>query len=129
MSDDWFHEEARVAAPEADDVAVPDLTYTVADPAGVVAVTAGLDGSTEFVSMSPRIADLSESELAEEVMAVAEAARMKALAAQYDIVGMLLAVGGQGDDAVREVLARMQLPSPDEAAEAQSRFAARYYGG
>jgi hypothetical protein len=130
MSDDWFYDapDHDEATPD-ESAAEPDLTYTVSDPGGVVGVTAGLDGSTEFIALSPRAAAMSATELAREIVAVSDAATTKALAAQYDIVGLLLAVGGQPDDAVREVLAGMGLPTPEQAAEAQARFAARYLDG
>jgi len=60
--------------------------FMVSNPLGTVAVSALMDGRTHRVELSARVAAMTESELAEEVIVLAELARQQGLAGQHTYV-------------------------------------------
>ncbi len=103
---------------------------TVTNPPETVSVTATMDGRIYRVDLLPGASGMSESELAEEILAIADLARQQALSIQHEMVVESFRVLGVDDD---RVVAEMiesgltELPSPQQASKAQADvFAARY---
>ena len=113
---------------EDDAVAVP--MFTVTNPPGSVTVTTYLDGRVKQIELSSRTTDMTEPELADEIVVIAGLATQEAKSAQYSL--MLEGMRGQGNDdaATRDFLTRdLGLPSPEEARAARAQIFATRYGG
>ncbi len=108
----------------------PVPVFTVTNPPGTVTVTTFMDGRVKQIDLSSGTAELTEPELADEIVVIAGLATQQAKSAQYAL--MLEGMREQGhDDAVtRDFLARdLDLPTPDEARAARAHvFATRYSG-
>lgn len=97
-----------------------------------VSVSTLMDGRIDHVELSARVAWMSESQLASEILVIADLARQKAQSAQYAFI--LDRMSQQVDaDEHRVALLRKTvgetwgLPSPEEAAAAEAEvFATRY---
>lgn len=112
--------------------------FTVTNPPGTVSVSALMDGRTQRVELSPKTTSLTESELAEEIIVLADLARKKGLAgthtylldnaSQVDGLQQLNDLGLDGNEVFRDfVQIGMQLPTPEQAEAAEAEvFAARY---
>lgn len=102
---------------------LPELVFSVSNLDHSVTVTAYLNGEIQRVDLAPHVVSMSETELANDIVAVADVACDKARAAQYELVSTLLLVQGQDSSSIRELLEhRMQLPTPDGAAAAEARL-------
>ncbi|MGF2944346.1 hypothetical protein [Mycobacterium sp. Lab-001] len=103
---------------------------TVTNPSGTVSVTARMDGSIQVVKLSPEVASMTESGLAEEIFVIADLAQQQALSIQRTFVfESFHALGADDDEALAEMLGEgvTELPSPEAAARAQAEvFATRY---
>jgi hypothetical protein len=134
--------EALAAAAEATDEEEseeddPSL-FTVTNPPDTVSVSAYMDGRTQQVTLSPKVTNMTESALAEEIVVLADLARQKGLAGQHtylmesmsEVEGMeeLNEIGLDGSEVLRNFMdSGMQLSTPEEAAAAQAEvFATRY---
>ncbi|ULE34770.1 YbaB/EbfC family DNA-binding protein [Mycobacterium sp. IDR2000157661] len=108
----------------------PPAGFTVTNPPGSVTVTASRDGRVERIDLSPRAAELTERDLAAEIVVVAGLAAQEAKAAQYTLVLEGMRERGHDDAATRDFLRRdLELPSPEEAQAERARvFSARYPG-
>ena len=115
--------DAGVAEPEG-------ALYTVTNPPGTVTVTSFLDGRVQQIDLAPRLAGMTEADLADEIVAIAGLATMDARSAQYSFMLDGMRQHGHSDVATREFLARdMELPSPEQAdARRAEVFATRYEG-
>jgi hypothetical protein len=112
--------------------------FTVTNPPETVSVSALIDGRTQRVQLSPKASSLTESELAEEIIVLADLARKKGLAGQHTYLlenasqteGLqeLGEIGLDSNQILRDFMeAGMQLPTPEQADAAQAEvFAARY---
>ncbi|AEV72477.1 hypothetical protein MycrhN_1869 [Mycolicibacterium rhodesiae NBB3] len=119
------------SAPEApydDEPPVP--VFTVANPPGTVTVTAFMDGRVKEIELSPRATELTEYELADEIVVIAGLATQEAKSAQYAFMLEGMRDQGHDDAATRDFLARdLDLPTPEEARRARADlFATRYSG-
>ncbi|OBI13718.1 hypothetical protein [Mycobacterium sp. E2497] len=117
-------------APAGDDAgAVP--AATVVNPPETVSVTATIDGRVLRIELSPAVAEMSESGLAEEILTIADVARQRALAIQQSLVLECFHELGIDDEGfVAEALRSgvTELPSPAQAAATQAEvFASRYH--
>lgn len=112
-----------------DELAVP--VFAVTNPPGTVTVTAFLDGRLKQIDLSPKATDMTEKDLADEIVVIAGLATADARSAQY--AHMLEGMRQQGHDdvATRDFLARdLDLPTPEEAKAARAQlFSTRYAGG
>jgi hypothetical protein len=108
-------------------------TATVTNPPETVSVTAIMTGEIQRIDVSPVVAKtMTEAELADEIVVIANLAREQAQATQYAVLlESLRATGTTDDEAVREMLRNnMGLSSPEQAARSQAEvFAARYASG
>jgi hypothetical protein len=115
---------------EEGDDELPVPVFTVTNPPGTVTVTAFLDGRVRHIDLSPKVADMTEADLAEEIVLIAGLATQDAKSAQYAF--MLEGMREQGHDsaATRDFLTRdLDLPSPEQAQTARAHiFATRYSG-
>ncbi|OBG68454.1 MULTISPECIES: hypothetical protein [unclassified Mycobacterium] len=120
------------AAP--DDEESPEL-FTVTNPPETVSVSALMDGRTQRVELSPKVTSMTEAELAEEILVIADLARQKGLAAQHDYLmedaslsDTMREMGMDGNDVVRDFMENgIGLITPEQAAAAQAEvFATRY---
>lgn len=101
-----------------------DLLFSVTNAAGTITVTAYLNGQLHHVELAPGIGSISESELADEIVAVAETATAKARAALHEMIAGLLRLQGQDSLSIRELLEhRMGLPTSEQAAAEESALA------
>ena len=102
---------------------LPDLVFSVSNLDHSVTVTAYLNGEIQRVDLTPHVVSMTETELAKEIVAVADVACDKARAAQYELVSTLLLAQGQDSSSIHELLEhRMRLPTPDGAAAAEARL-------
>jgi hypothetical protein len=104
--------------------------FTITNPPGTVAVTAHLDGRPERVTLFPAATGLTETELAEEVVVVAELAAQDARSAQYESALDGMRELGHDEVSTRDFLTRnLDLPSPQDALDTRAQvFATRYLG-
>lgn len=112
--------------------------FTVTNPPETVSVSALIDGRTQRVTLSPTASNLTEAELADEIIVLAELARQKGLAGQRtyvvdsaaDNAGLqqLNDMGLDSGQLLRDfVETGMRLPTEEQAETAQAEvFAARY---
>jgi hypothetical protein len=133
--------EAIAATTEADatqDEEDGAQLFTVTNPPETVSVSALMDGRTQRVTLAPTAAKLTESELVDEILVLADLARQKGLAGQHtylldsaaDNEGLrqLNDLGIDGTQVLHDFMqAGMQLPTPQQAEANQAEvFAARY---
>ena len=118
-----------VAVAEDDERPVP--LFTVTNPPGTVTVTTFMDGRVQQIELSPKVTNMTETDLADEIVVIAGLATQDARSAQYAF--MLEDMRQQGHDnvATRDFLARdLDLPSPEDAETSRAQvFATRYAGG
>jgi hypothetical protein len=112
-----------------DELPVP--VFTVTNPPGTVTVTAFLDGRVKQVDLSPKVTEMTETDLADEIVVIARLATQDARSAQYAYMLEGMRQQGHDDVATRDFLARdLDLPTPDEAKAARAQlFSTRYAGG
>jgi hypothetical protein len=122
--------ELATGAPTPTDDEFPMPLFTVTNPPGTVTVTTFMDGRVHQIDLSPKVSQLTESTLAEEIVVIARLATQDARAAQYSF--MLDGMRQQGHDnvATRDFLHRdLDLPSPEEAVAARAALFAERYAG
>lgn len=110
---------------EDDDVEL----FTVTNPARTVSVSALIDGRVHRIVLSTKVTSMSESDLTDEVLVLADLARLKALGRQHTVLFQGMSEMGMDDtEALRDFLEiGMDLSTPEQAAAAQAEtFATRY---
>jgi hypothetical protein len=119
---------AYVAEGEDDESPVP--VFTVTNPPGTVTVTAFLDGRVKHIDLSHKATELTESDLAAEIVLIAGLATQDAKSAQYAFMLEGMREQGHDDAATRDFLTRdLDLPTPEQAQAARAEvFATRYAG-
>jgi hypothetical protein len=108
---------------------VPQRLATVTNPQETVSVTAIMSGEIQQIELSPTVVrTMTASELADEILVIANLARQQAHATQYAVILQSLDAPGTNGEAQSEYLERhLGLSSPKQAAQAQAEvFAARY---
>jgi len=135
---DFLYADDDVVAPDAavagdgvpsDDEPAP-FGYTVTNPPQTVTVTALMDGRIHRVRLAPGVTNMTEVELAEEILVIAGLARQDGRSAQYDVMYSGLRDLGHDRAEAKDFLSRsLDLPSPEEAAATRAHiFATRYSG-
>ena len=106
----------------------PAVLFTAANPQGSVAATASLGGRIQRVELTSRAMDMTEAELAEEIVVIAGLASEKSQAAQHAIaVELMRSMGHDRVSTSGYFEHTVGLPSPDTAeARAAEIFATRY---
>lgn len=112
--------------------------FTVTNPLDTVSVSALMDGRTQRVDLSAKATSMTESELADEILVLADLARQQGLAGQHKFVlesasqvegvAELSESGLDAGDFLRNFMEHdMHMPTPEQADAAQAEvFAARY---
>lgn len=124
---DALRPDVGIGNPLADE-ASPFLVKVI-NPPGTVSVRALADGSVLEIELSPKVANMTESALADEILVIAELASQKGLASQQAfITEATQALGLSGGDAAHDFIAdSLELPTPQQAQAAQAEvFATRY---
>ncbi|MFV8172014.1 hypothetical protein [Mycolicibacterium peregrinum] len=114
----------KPATTEDSDRGMPDMRFSASDPSQIVTVTTLLNGMIDRVELSPLAGrEMTERELATEIVSVAEIAAVKAQSAQYELVYELMRLQGQDRDSIRGVVEGMlHLPTPDQAIASEAEF-------
>jgi hypothetical protein len=126
---DHAAEPAEYATDDTEDT--EPITVTVTNPPGTVSVTVLIDGSPRRIDLAPRVAvDMTESELAEEILLISRLARQNAQAGQHLLVAGTLQRLGHDPASTRGFLEdELGLPSAETAlADKAQIFATRYTG-
>lgn len=129
--------QTDAAATEDEDEDEQDAVqvFTVANPLDTVAVSSLIDGRTERVELSAKVSSMTESELAEEILVLADLARQKGLAGQHTYLldneflsGTVRDMGLDSTEVLRDFMENgIGLPTPEQADETQAEvFATRY---
>ncbi|KAB7760597.1 hypothetical protein [Mycolicibacterium mucogenicum] len=115
--------------PAIDDEPVP-FGYTVTNPPQTVTVTALMDGRIHRIRLAPGVTNMTEVELADEILVIAGLARQDGRSAQYDVMYSGLRELGHDRAEAKDFLSRsLDLPSPEDAAATRAHiFATRYSG-
>jgi hypothetical protein len=89
-----------------------------------------MDGRIHRVRLAPGAANMTEVELAQEVLLIAELARQDGRSAQYEVMYSGLRELGHDRAEAKDFLSRsLDLPSPEDAAATRAHiFATRYSG-
>lgn len=113
--------------PERGGPALPVVTVT--NPPGTVSVSTYLDGRIEQVHLAGAIRS-TESQLADEILVIADLARQKARSAQHATMLEEMRALGHDNASTRDFLTReLHLPSPEQVTAATAElFAIRYAG-
>jgi hypothetical protein len=95
---------------------------------GTVSIKVLPDGSVLQIDLSPKVASMTESALADEILVTADLARQKGLATQQAFITEAMQALGSEVGAAHEFVAdSLELPTPQQAEAAQAQvFAARY---
>lgn len=131
---DAIREPTRVAVDENEPQEDVATLFTVTNPAMTVSVSALMDGRTQRVRLLPHVTSMTESELAAEIVVLADLARVKGLAGQRsclestDVPEEMRELGLTDGGALRDFVTNfITLPTPEKAAATQAEvFAARY---
>ncbi|WP_096290002.1 hypothetical protein [Mycobacterium ahvazicum] len=123
--------------PRHTDDSSTELMVTVTNPPESVTVVACASGRLHQIEVWPKATGMSGSELAEEILIIADLAHHQARARQRELLvrdapvpDLLDNIGVDGTQAVHEFVQSMGLPTPQQAAAATaSVFATRYAGG
>lgn len=110
--------------------------FTVVNPYETVSVSARLDGGIQQVELAPQATRMSESELVDEILVLADLARRKGLAGQHpqssgddSISDVLRALNVQGGEAFHDFIAKgVALSTPEQVAAAQTALFSNRYG-
>ncbi|MEV0671265.1 YbaB/EbfC family DNA-binding protein [Mycobacterium sp. NPDC050441] len=124
-SGDGFSEVSGV---EDDELTVP--LFTVTNPPETVTVTAFMDGRVHQIELAPKATNLTERDLAEEILVIAGLAAQQAKSAQYSFMLAGMREHGHDDAATRDFLTRdLDLLSPEQADDARAQVFSTRYGG
>jgi hypothetical protein len=104
------------------------LLFTASNPLDSVSATVTFGGHLVEVALASRVVEMTEVELAEEIMVIAALARQQSMAAQHVVVAGYMTELGHDSVAVRRLLEdQVGLPSPESVLAARAAlFAARY---
>lgn len=124
---DAFDINGQGQSGEAD---TPTSVVTVTNPPGTVSVTTLLDGRVSRIELSSKAGELTEAELAAEIVVIAGLATADAKSRQYARMLDGMREQGHDDAATRDFLNRdLDLPSPEQAQAERARVFATRYGG
>ncbi|MEV0671247.1 hypothetical protein [Mycobacterium sp. NPDC050441] len=99
------------------------------NPPGTVTVSAYLNGSIAKVDLAPKVAVLTEAQLADEILFVAGVANKRATAVLHgEAVGMLVEHGMDFREAQYFVETNMPYATPEQADDAERALITRHFG-
>lgn len=103
--------------------------FGVTNPPGTVTVTAYMDGRVQQIELSPKVINMTETDLADEILVIAGLAAEDARSAQYSVMLEGMREQGHDDFATRDFLTReLRLPTPDQADSARAEVFSTRYG-
>lgn len=115
---------------EAEDEKLSVPLFTVTNPPETVTVTAFMDGRVHQIELAPKVTNLTERDLAEEILVIAGLAAQQAKSAQYSFMLAGMREHGHDDAATRDFLTRdLDLPTPEQAEDARAQVFSTRYGG
>jgi type III secretion system FlhB-like substrate exporter len=121
---------ARALTPDDDTTAPIVLAVSVTNAAETVTATATIGGWLQRIELAPHVTSIDEAELAREIIATAELARLKGQASQRTLVESMLTLQGSDSHTARDYVDEyMNLPTAAQAAEAEAEATARYLRG
>ncbi|WP_285030491.1 hypothetical protein [Mycolicibacterium sp. lyk4-40-TYG-92] len=127
---DNMSDSARAPMPVDDTTAPIVLTVSVTNAAETVTATATISGWLQSIELAPHVTSIDEAELAREIIATAELARLKGQASQRTLVEDMLMWQGADSHTARDYVDEyMNLPTSDQAAGAEAEANARYLRG
>ncbi|MCV7066913.1 YbaB/EbfC family nucleoid-associated protein [Mycolicibacterium farcinogenes] len=104
--------------------------FTVTNPPETVTVTVFMDGRLRDIELAPKAVDLTERDLAEEILVIADLAAKQAKSAQYSAMLEGMREHGHDDAATRDFLTRdLDLLTPEQADAARAQVFSTRYGG
>jgi hypothetical protein len=111
-----------------DEQGISSPMYTVTNPPGTVSVTVYLDGRIHSVELAPKVADMTERELADELHVIAEVARQRARSELHAFIVEGVRMLGHDPAAMRDSLIReLDMPTPEQANAMTAKvFSSRY---
>lgn len=113
-----------------DDESLGVPLFTVTNPPETVTVTVFMDGRVREIELAPRVVDLTERDLAEEILVIADLAAQQAKSAQYSFMLAGMREHGHDDAATRDFLTRdLDLLTPEQADAARAQVFSTRYGG
>jgi len=116
-----------LAAQELEEETSP--LFTVTNPSGSVAVTTAINGCVRHIELAPKVANMTERELAQEIRAIADLARLKALSVTHTFLVEGLRGSGYDASVMSASLTRgLGMPTPEQADEAAAQEFAHRYG-
>lgn len=119
--------DALAEAEDDEELAVP--LFTVTNPPGTVTVTTYMDGRVQQIELSPKAINMTEADLADEILVIADLAAQDARSAQYSFMLAGMREHGHDDVATRDFLTRnLDLPSPEQADETRAQVFSTRYG-
>lgn len=101
--------------------------FSVTNPPGTLTVTAFIDGGIQSVEISRSLTGMTESELAQELLAIAKVAAIKARAGQYECLLETAPQVAEERKFLGEFLQHgVGLPTSEQAAQVEAEFVQRY---
>ena len=127
-SGDTGFDNAITDAGDGENLAAP--LFSVTNPPETVTVTVFMDGRVHEIELAPKAVNLTERDLAEEILVVADLAAKQAKSAQYSAMLAGMREHGHDDAATRDFLTRdLDLLTPEQADDARAQVFSTRYGG
>jgi hypothetical protein len=116
--------------PRDDDVEPQGPLFAATNPPGTITVTTYISGRVHQVDLSPTATTMTESELAQEILAVTRLASMKARSAQGAVIVDAMSRQVDDEDAIRDLVEhRLSIPTPQQVSSAEETIAMRHRAG
>ncbi|MGV9797668.1 YbaB/EbfC family DNA-binding protein [Mycobacterium sp. NPDC003449] len=116
------------AEPAEDQPGVP--LFSVTNPPETVTVSAYMDGRVHRIELAPKAVDMTERDLADEIVLIADLAGQQGRSAQHSLMLEGMREYGHDDLATRDFLTReLNLPTPEQAEDARAQVFSTRYGG
>ncbi len=129
-SDDVEDSEGIEDSEDSEDGDLAAPLFVVTNPPETVTVTAFMDGRVHQIELAPKVVDLTERDLAEEILVIADLAAEQAKSAQYSFMLAGMREHGHDDAATRDFLTRdLGLLTPEQADDARAQVFSTRYGG
>lgn len=124
---DILDDDLEAATSETDET-VDTILVTATNPSGSVAATGFIDGRVFHVELFPQVTQMTESELASEIVKVCYLASRQADAAQHYLLATLMQELGQDHASTRSFLEHtIGLPTPETVMTEKTRMYSEYY--
>ena len=128
--EDAVSDDGLSYVPSVGDETLTVPLFTVTNPPETVTVTAFMDGRVHQIELAPKVTNLTERDLAEEILVIAGLAAQQAKSAQYSFMLAGMREHGHDDAATRDFLTRdLVLHTPEQADDARAQVFSTRYGG